>query len=73
MTYAETSTLVNAISALETWSRALDRQQSKEGEYDHAEVKRIENWQSQARQEIFDLVNKQSKQGVDDPHESTYT
>ena len=57
MTYAETYTLVNAISALETWSRALERQNNKEGEYNHAEVQRIEKWQTEARQEIFDLVN----------------
>ena len=58
MTYAETYTLVNAISALETWSRALERQNNKEGEYNYEEVKRIEKWQTEARQEIFDLVNK---------------
>ena len=58
MTFEETSKIVNAISALETWARALERQNSKEGEYDHAEVKRLEKWQTEARQEIFDLVNK---------------
>ena len=36
---------------------------NKEGEYNYAEVKRIEKWLTEARQEIFDLVNKESKQG----------
>ena len=63
MTYSETNKIVNAISALETWSRSLERQNNKEGEYNYAEVKRIEKWLTEARQEIFDLVNKESKQG----------
>tara|TARA_B110000902_G_scaffold165192_1_gene188683 strand:+ start:56 stop:253 length:198 start_codon:yes stop_codon:yes gene_type:complete len=58
MTYEETHKIVNAISALETWSRALERQNNKEGEYNYEEVKRIEKWQTEARQEIFDLLNK---------------
>lgn len=57
MTFEKTARLVNAISSLETWSRSLERQSSRDGGADWDEVQRIEKWAAQSRQEIFDLAS----------------
>mgnify|MGYP003624921822 FL=1 len=57
MTYPDTHKLVTAISALETWSRALERQHNKEGATNYEEIGRIEKWLAEARQDIFDVAN----------------
>ena len=57
MTYPDTHKLVTAISALETWTRALERQHNKEGATNYEEIGRIDKWLTEARQEIFDVAN----------------
>jgi len=57
MTFEKTARLVNAIRNLETWTRSLERQHSKDGGADYEEAQRIEKWAAQSRQEIFDLAS----------------
>ena len=57
MTYSDTHKIVTAISALETWTRALERQHNKEGATNYEEIGRIEKWMGEARQDIFDVAN----------------
>ena len=55
MTYAETSKLVKAISDLEAWVTAIQREFQSEGT-DYERVKQYEVYAEEARQEIFDMV-----------------
>ena len=69
MTFAETDKLVKSINRLETWARSMQREINNE-EVDEKQVAEYQKWINNAKQEIFELCTKQSKKGVDDPHES---
>ena len=57
MTFAETHKLVNAISALETWTRAIDRLHKKEA-WDYDEIEKVQKWLDEAKQEIFEVASR---------------
>ena len=57
MTFAETNKLVKAINYLETWTRSMERENSKE-EQDYAEIARLQKWIDEAKQEIFEVASK---------------
>jgi|TARA_R110001592_G_scaffold312118_1_gene587156 hypothetical protein len=57
MTYEETHKLVNAISALETWTRAIDRLHKKEA-WDYDEIEKVQKWLDEAKQEIFEVASR---------------
>lgn len=59
MTYAETSKLVSALKDIETWAIAAQRELSKSYEdFDIEAHDRYKRWLDDAKQAVFDLVNK---------------
>tara|TARA_R110000787_G_scaffold241216_2_gene347421 strand:+ start:380 stop:574 length:195 start_codon:yes stop_codon:yes gene_type:complete len=57
MNYEDTHKLVNAISALETWTRAIDRLHKKEA-WDYDEIEKVQKWLDEAKQEIFEVASR---------------
>jgi hypothetical protein len=57
MTFAETNKLVRAISSLESWTLALNREFKKE-ETDFDQVEKYQRWLDEAKQEIFEVASR---------------
>jgi hypothetical protein len=57
MTYAETSKLVKAISDLEAWVTAIQREYQSENT-DYEKVTQFETYAAEAREELFDICAK---------------
>ena len=67
LTFSDKVQLVNAIEDVATWTRNITNEKNR-GSEDYDDIEKMEKWLEDAKNTIFDIATKQSKQGVDDPH-----
>lgn len=59
MTYAETAKLVAAINEIETWTRAIQREEQKAfGETDFDQIAKYSEWLGEAKQSVFEIASR---------------